>query len=213
MATHQINESPNKRISLSMNLSCNDLELNGDDETSLSNGHHHNGHNGHNGINGQNGHSEVNGVNNGHNGHNGKNGHNGHNGHHSDDENLMHEIVLSSQQVIKFSEYLDEDIADFQYVNQFIKHLPYFNKIKANAFSEIELIKTNLAKSLLLNEIRPGLAHWTNRLQTYINEYGLFFTKSDHIRFVKIYLEIISTPDIDLVVVDLCFSILVELLK
>lgn len=115
--------------------------------------------------------------------------------------------------IIKFSEYTDADIVDFQFVNQFIKHLPYFNKIKANAFNELELIKTNLAKSVLLNEIRPGLVHWTNRLQTFINEYGLFFSKSDHLRFVRIYLEIIATPDIDLVVVDLCFSILVELLK
>lgn len=122
-------------------------------------------------------------------------------------------IESGPKQVIKFSEYIDADIVDFQYVNQFIKHLPYFNKIKANAFDELELIKTNLAKSVLLNEIRPGLVHWTNRLQTFINEYGLFFPKSDHLRFVQIYLEIIATPDIDLVVIDLCFSILVELLK
>jgi hypothetical protein len=117
------------------------------------------------------------------------------------------------KQVVKFSEYLDADVADFQFVNQFIKHLPYFNKIKENAFNELELIRTNLAKSILLNEIRPGLVHWTNRLQTFINEYGLFFSKSDHLRFIKIYLEIIATPEIDLVVIDLCFSILVELLK
>lgn len=122
-------------------------------------------------------------------------------------------LVTGPKQIIKFSEYTDADIIDFQYVNQFIKHLPYFNKIKANAFNELELIKTNLAKSVLLNEIRPGLVHWTNRLQTFINEYGLFFPKSDHLRFVNIYLEIIATPDIDLVVIDLCFSILVELLK
>lgn len=128
-----------------------------------------------------------------------------------DDEN--DDFSEIPKQVVKFSEYLDADVADFQFVNQFIKHLPYFNKIKENAFNELELIRTNLAKSILLNEIRPGLVHWTNRLQTFINEYGLFFSKSDHLRFIKIYLEIIATPEIDLVVIDLCFSILVELLK
>lgn len=115
--------------------------------------------------------------------------------------------------VIKYSDYADSDLEDFQYVNHFLKHLPYFDKIKVNAFNEFEQIKSNLAKSIILNEIRPGLVHWTNRLQTFINEYGLFFTKKDHIKLIKIYLEIIYTPDVDLVIVDLCFSILVELLK
>ncbi|CAF1055101.1 unnamed protein product [Brachionus calyciflorus] len=115
--------------------------------------------------------------------------------------------------VIKYSEYADCDIEDFQNVNQFIKHLPFFDKIKKNAFYEFEQIKTNLAKSIILNEIRPGLVHWTNRLQTFINEFGLFFNKNDHLKLIEIYLQIISCPDIDLVIVDMCLSILVELLK
>lgn len=115
--------------------------------------------------------------------------------------------------VIKYSEYADSDIQDFQYVNSFIKHLPYFDKIKQNAFYEFDQIKNNLAKSIILNELRPGLVHWTSRLQTFINEFGLFFTKNDHLKLIEIYLEVISTPDIDLVIVDMSFSILVELLK
>lgn len=101
----------------------------------------------------------------------------------------------------------------FQNVNRYIKHLPYFEKIVQNGYEEFEEIKFNLTKAIAFNELRPGLCHWSNRLQTFINEYGLFFDKSDHIKLIKIYLNIIATPDIDLIIVDLCFSILVELLK
>ena len=100
-----------------------------------------------------------------------------------------------------------------QNVNPFIRHLPHFNTIKDNAFTEFEDIKQNLVRSIAFNELRPGLTHWTNRLQTYINEYGLFFDKADHLKLIEIYLNIIFTENIDLVIVDLCFSILIELLK
>ena len=91
--------------------------------------------------------------------------------------------------------------------------MPYFNRVKENAFNEFEEIKENLAKSIAFNELRPGFTHWTNRLQTFINEYGLFFEKSDHLKLIDLYLNVIFTESIDLVIVDLCFSILIELLK
>jgi hypothetical protein len=113
-----------------------------------------------------------------------------------------------------FNELFSADSSvEYQNVNQFLKQLPYFDKIKSNALNEFERIRLNLSKTIVLNELRPGLVHWTNRLQTYINEYGLFFKKEDHIQLIKIYLEIIATKNIDLTIVDLCFSILIELLK
>ncbi|RNA36559.1 proteasome activator complex subunit 4 isoform X2 [Brachionus plicatilis] len=115
--------------------------------------------------------------------------------------------------VVKYNESIDLDLKNFQYVNQFIKHLPYFDKTKKNALQEFVEIKSNLAKALILNELRPGLVHWTSRLQTYINEFGLFFTKDDHIKLIKIYLQVIVTPQIDLVLVEMSFSLLTELLK
>ena len=101
----------------------------------------------------------------------------------------------------------------FQAQNQYIKHLPYVEKVKQSALNDFEEIKRNVAKSILLNEIRPGLAYWTNRLQSFINEYGLCFDKEDHLRLIHIYLQIIFTDDVDLVLVDLCFGVLTELLK
>jgi proteasome activator subunit 4 len=130
-----------------------------------------------------------------------------------DSKNNNKKLETPRKAYSKFNESIDSDIMEYQNVNQFIKHLPYFDKIKANAQSEFERIRLNLSKTIALNEIRPGLVHWTNRLQTYINEYGLFFSKEDHLKLIKIYLEIIATRNIDLTIVDLCFSILIELLK
>ena len=100
-----------------------------------------------------------------------------------------------------------------QKFNQFVKHLPFLEKIKENSNNELSQIKLNLAKSIVLNELRPGLMHWTNRLQTFINEYGLNFSKKDHLDFIEIYLHLTLTKDIDLVMVHLFLSTLIELLK
>ena len=87
------------------------------------------------------------------------------------------------------------------------------DKIKLNAVSELNQIKYNLAKSILINELRPGIMHWTNRLQTYINEFGLYFTKKEHVEFIQIYLQLTFTNHVDLVMVNLFLSTLIELIK
>ncbi len=53
----------------------------------------------------------------------------------------------------------------------------------------------------------------TNRLQTYINEYGLYFSKKEHLDFIEIYMQLTFTVNIDLVMVNLFLSTLIELLK
>lgn len=134
-----------------------------------------------------------------------------------DEESSIRMAILEEEDACQGSSWPSQLVASgleqYQNVNQFIRHLPHFEMIRENAHAEFELIKANLAKSIALNELRPGLVHWTNRLQTFINEYGLFFNKTDHIKLIKIYLSVIATPQIDLTIVDLCFSILIELLK
>lgn len=107
----------------------------------------------------------------------------------------------------------DPDLVNLQKVDVFVKQLPFFDKIKANGFRAFEDLKRNLTKALVLNEMRPGFVHWTNRLIIFIHEYGLFFTKEDHIKLIKMYIEVMLTPNIDLPVVDLCFQVLADLLK
>ena len=104
-------------------------------------------------------------------------------------------------------------IEKMQRFSNFTAHLPNIEIIKENAYSEFKEIKHNLTKSIVLNEMRPGLMHWTTRLETYINEYGLCFKKSDHISLIQLYVEVMNTPDIDFIIINLCLNILVDLLK
>ena len=113
----------------------------------------------------------------------------------------------------KKSKQSDPDLQNLQKVDGFVQQLPFFDKVKANAFSTFEEIKQNLAETLATNEYRPGLVHWTNRLVTFINEYGLFFTKQEQLKLIDIYLNLMLVPNLDLSVVDLCLGILNELLK
>ncbi len=47
----------------------------------------------------------------------------------------------------------------------------------------------------------------------FISEYGLYFTKEDHINIINIYLDVLLTPSLDLPLVEHFSNILIELLK
>lgn len=100
-----------------------------------------------------------------------------------------------------------------QKFNQYTAKLPNLELIKANAFQEFKDIRQNLSKAIILNELRPGFMHWSTRLQTFINEYGICFKKTEHIMLIELYLEVIFIPDIDLGIVSIGLAVLVELLK
>lgn len=119
----------------------------------------------------------------------------------------------STRKADKKSKQTDPDLQHLQKVDGFVQQLPFFDKVKANAFSTFEEIKKNIAETLAANEYRPGLVHWTNRLVTFVNEYGLFFTKEDQLKLINIYLNLMLVPNLDLSIVDLCLGILHELLK
>lgn len=107
----------------------------------------------------------------------------------------------------------DPDLADLQRVDSFLQQLPYFEQTKRYAFRSFDELKRNLAEAVLRNEIRPGFTHWTNQLIVFVHEYGLFFTKADHLQLIKLFLGVAQTPDIDLPTIDFCFAALHELLK
>lgn len=100
-----------------------------------------------------------------------------------------------------------------QRFSHYTAHLPNIETVKENAYSDFKEIKQNLTKAILLNEIRPGFMHWTTRLETYINEYGLCFKKRDHVCLIQLYLEVLNTEDIDFILINVCLNILVDLLK
>lgn len=107
----------------------------------------------------------------------------------------------------------DPDLENLQKVDVFVRQLPNFPTIKAHAFKTFEELKQNLSESLIQNELRPGFTHWSNRLIIFIHEYGLFFTKEDHLKLIKLYLEVLYTPNIDLPIADICLQVLTDLLK
>jgi proteasome activator subunit 4 len=104
-------------------------------------------------------------------------------------------------------------MSEFQKMNQYIQHLPNNDTVILNANNEFLTIKENICKSILLNELRPGLVHWTSRLLSYLNEYGFYFNKSDHLNLIQIYTNLITTPKIDLLIVEQCLKMLTQLLK
>lgn len=54
---------------------------------------------------------------------------------------------------------------------------------------------------------------WTGRLIRYINLYGLKFSKEDHIKFIKLYYDLIIIPGLEASMISLFASTLSSLLK
>lgn len=127
------------------------------------------------------------------------------------EESMSSSISSSTSSSPLDTSELKED--SLQKVNSFIQHLPNYERVKLNASQAFEEIKQNLTKSVLYNELRPGLMHWTKRLLSFWEDYGLFFSKSEHIYLIKLYLKIIQTPHVDLLVVDTSLLVLSVLLR
>ncbi|KAK4885236.1 hypothetical protein RN001_001507 [Aquatica leii] len=81
--------------------------------------------------------------------------------------------------------------------NVYNKLLPYANELDKESKNLFKDIKTNLVKSVLAREIRPGCMVWTSRLNKYTRIYGLKFSKEDHIALVKLYYELVTIPDLE----------------
>ena len=137
----------------------------------------------------------------------------------ADVENVEHQTSTidddsedSAEEVVS-NKNVDPDLRDLQKCDVFLQKLPYFDKIKANGFATFATIRANLLRSVVLNEIRPGFNHWSNRLISFIHEFSLYFTKSDHVSLIKLYEAIMLTPNIDLPTVATCLNVCYELLK
>uniref|UniRef100_A0A1L8DSH8 Putative proteasome activator complex subunit 4 n=1 Tax=Nyssomyia neivai TaxID=330878 RepID=A0A1L8DSH8_9DIPT len=74
------------------------------------------------------------------------------------------------------------------------KHLPYADKLDDESQKMLREIKTCLGKAVALREMNPGIGIYTSKLMAYIKMYGLKFSKEDHIKFIKLFLELICIP-------------------
>ncbi|XP_060805036.1 proteasome activator complex subunit 4B isoform X2 [Amyelois transitella] len=75
--------------------------------------------------------------------------------------------------------------------------LPYAEELDEESLRFLEQVKTNLAKSVMLREMKPACGVWSSRLMKYIRIYGLKFSKEDHITLVKLTFELALTPDLE----------------
>ncbi|KAK8724601.1 hypothetical protein OTU49_011168 [Cherax quadricarinatus] len=73
------------------------------------------------------------------------------------------------------------------------KLLPYNEHIGQEILEQICDIKENLAKAVILRDVRPGCIHWVAKLSRFIKLYGLCFSKEDHILLVKLMYELAVT--------------------
>ncbi|XP_060526500.1 proteasome activator complex subunit 4-like [Cylas formicarius] len=97
--------------------------------------------------------------------------------------------------------------------NVYNELLPYSESLDEESTKLFIDIKTNLVKSILAQEMRPGCALWTSRLNKYIKIYGMKFSKEDHIALIKLFYELVTIPDLEPTRVNKCALTLTQLLK
>ncbi|CAF0870123.1 unnamed protein product, partial [Didymodactylos carnosus] len=107
----------------------------------------------------------------------------------------------------------EEQQQKLQKPNIYNKYLPFYEEIKKQGFDSFNEICENLSKIIQLRELRPGFSLWSSKLQRFINLYGYYFSKEEHLRFINFYLSILSIKDLDYSHVKTCFDMLKELLR
>lgn len=75
------------------------------------------------------------------------------------------------------------------------KLLPYSDVLPNEIVDQLKEIKENLAKAVILRDIRPGAIHWVARLSRFVKLYGLCFSKDDHILLIKLMYQLAVTQN------------------
>ncbi|XP_031565856.1 proteasome activator complex subunit 4-like [Actinia tenebrosa] len=75
--------------------------------------------------------------------------------------------------------------------------LPYSDQLDDQSNKFLAEIKYNLGRAVVFRESSPGALYWSNQLSSYIKLYGRKFSKEDHINFIKLFYELITTPELD----------------
>ena len=102
---------------------------------------------------------------------------------------------------------------NLQKPNIFNKYLPFYDSIQRQGYELFDEIRENLSRIIQLRELRPGFSHWSSKLQRFMSIYGLYFTKTDHIKLIHLYLSVLTIKDLDFSHVKTCFDILHDLMR
>ncbi|XP_056636067.1 proteasome activator complex subunit 4-like [Diorhabda sublineata] len=120
------------------------------------------------------------------------------------------------EEIMEIDSYSCETLnknSKYQKENVYNKLLPYAEELEGESAKLFEDIKSNLVKSLLAREMRPGCALWTSRLMKYIKIYGLKFSKENHITLIKLFYELVIIPDLEPTRINKWANTLIQLLK
>uniref|UniRef100_A0A336KJE2 CSON009560 protein n=1 Tax=Culicoides sonorensis TaxID=179676 RepID=A0A336KJE2_CULSO len=93
------------------------------------------------------------------------------------------------------------------------KYLPYADQLDEESNRFLASIKENFAKAVAMREMNPGIGIYATRLHIYIKLYGLKFTKEDHVKFIKLILELLTTPFLEPAKINKLCKVLTSLLK
>nr|XP_049704771.1 proteasome activator complex subunit 4B isoform X2 [Helicoverpa armigera] len=75
--------------------------------------------------------------------------------------------------------------------------LPYANELDEESIRFLEQVKINLAKAVMLREMKPACGVWSSRLMKYIRIHGLKFSKQDHLKLIRLAYELVLIPDLE----------------
>jgi len=97
--------------------------------------------------------------------------------------------------------------------NAYNKFLPHSELQDEDSKKFLAELRKNFAQCLLGNDIANGCVKWTINLHKYIILYGLKMSKTDHVFFVRIMFDLLTTPNVDTVSADKFAKVLSALLK
>ncbi|XP_035710341.1 proteasome activator complex subunit 4A isoform X3 [Folsomia candida] len=101
----------------------------------------------------------------------------------------------------------------FQKENHLLKNLPYYKELQAETEEYLDKIITNLVNTILSQDFQIGVTIYTKSLKTYIVMYGRKFTKEQHIKLINLYVEIITSKECPLNIVNDVADVLNILLR
>ena len=110
----------------------------------------------------------------------------------------------------KWKTYKDDD--NLQKPNIYIKYLPFHESIKRHRSESFNEIRENLSRAVQLSDLDSGFTVWSNALDLFISTYGFYFTKTDHLKLINLYMSILSIVDLNYLYVENCFDMLYKLM-
>lgn len=94
-----------------------------------------------------------------------------------------------------------------------IECLPFRESVKQHAVQSFDEIRKNLSRSVQQNELNPSFTIWSIALKDFIQCYGFYFVKADHVKLINFYFSILSIENLSYSHAEMCFDVLWKFLQ